>query len=254
VRPFEAFVIAYLVFFMVAAPFTRAAARRRWAIAFVAGATAVAVYAVSRLCPLTGRLWLPFLYIAIGYWIPAPLVPPFSGGAFESWLRRNDAAVRKKIDGIPGWLATGFQLGYLACFPLVPTGFAVVWFGGSPDAVAEYWRGVLVAGFACYFSLPWLVSRPLRLIEDPPAGSAPAGVARVNRHVLGLVSHGLNTFPSGHVAVSIAVAIGAGRVSPTAGVILGVIAAAVAVGAFTGRYHYAADVAFGTVVGAAASL
>jgi hypothetical protein len=253
-QPFEAVVIAYLIFFVVAAHLSRAAPRQRWAVACVAGVVAAVVYAASHRLPLSMRLWLPFLYIAIGYWIPKPLVPPISGGAFESWLRRTDTIVRRRIDGNPGWLATALQLGYLACFPLVPAGFAVVWLKGSPEAVAEFWQGVLVAGFICYGSLPWLVSRPPRLIDDDAVRPAAEGVARLNRDLLGVVSHGLNTFPSGHVAVSVAVAIGAGQAWPGAGMILGVVAAMVAVGAFTGRYHYIADVVFGIVVGVAASL
>ena len=251
---FEAVVIAYLAFFMAAAPVACVAPWKRLATAFAAGAAAVAVYTVSQVLPLEIRLWLPFLYIALGYWLPAALVPSFTGGAFESWLRRTDAVVRNKMGVVPRWAATGLQLAYLACFPLVPLAFAMVWFAGSPNDVARYWLGVLLAGYACYITLPWLISRPLRLIEDNAAAAASAGVAGVNRRVLGLVSHGLNTFPSGHVAVSVAAAIGAGRVWPAAGLVLGLVAAAVAVGAVTGRYHYCADAVFGAAVGVAASL
>lgn len=251
---FEAVVIAYLAFFMAAAPFARVAPWKRLATAFAAGASAVAVYTGSQVLPLEIRLWLPFLYIALGYWLPAALVPSFAGGAFESWLRHTDAVVRKKIGSIPRWVGTGLQLGYLACFPLVPIAFAIVWFAGSPNDVARYWLGVLLAGYACYITLPWLISRPLRLIENNAADVTPGGVARFNRSVLGLVSHGLNTFPSGHVAVSVAAAIGAGAVWPAAGIGLGLVAAAVTAGAITGRYHYFADAVFGAAVGVAASL
>jgi membrane-associated phospholipid phosphatase len=67
--------------------------------------------------------------------------------------------------------------------------------------------------------------------------------------VLGRVSHHLNTFPSGHVAVSVAAAIAAGRVVPIAGVVLGVIAAGVTLGAVTGRYHFALDAVLGVGLG-----
>lgn len=251
---FEGVVIAYLAFFMAAAPVARVAPWKRLATAFAAGAAAVVVYTVSQVLPLEIRLWLPFLYIALGYWLPAALVPSFTGGAFESWLRHTDAVVRNKMGSVPGWVATGLQLGYLACFPLVPLAFAIVWFAGSPNDVARYWLGVLVAGYACYITLPWLLSRPPRLIEDTAADGAPAGVAAFNRNVLGLVSHRLNTFPSGHVAVSVAAAIGVGKVWPAAGIVLGLVAAAVAVGAVSGRYHYFADAVVGGVVGVAASL
>ena len=251
--PFEAFVIAYLIFFVLVAPFTRVAWRKRVATAVGAAAAALAVYVVARALPLEARLLLPFLYIALGYWIPVPLVPPKRDGAFEAWLRRTDDAVRRKMGTVPRWLTSGLELGYLACFPLVPVSFAAVWSAGSYADVAHYWLGVLIAGYACYITLPWLVSRPPRLVNETASDVALPTVTRLNRFVLGHVSHRLNTFPSGHVAVSVAAAIGAGRVWPVAGVVLGAVAAAVAVGAVAGRYHYFVDVILGAGIGLTAS-
>src|SRR5262245_58539477 len=135
--PFEAIVIAYLVFFAVAALYTRVAARTRVSTAFVAASMAVAIYVVTGASPLELRLCLPFLYIAIGYWIPVPLVPRARGGAFELWLRRTDAVVWRKIGSVPRRLASALELGYLACFPLVPISFAAVWIAGAPADVAR---------------------------------------------------------------------------------------------------------------------
>jgi hypothetical protein len=253
-RPFEAVVVAYLAFFAAAAVFARVSARKRVTTALVATSLAVAIYIVARTSPLELRLCLPFVYIAIGYWIPVPLVPRARGGPFELWLRRTDTVFWRQVGCIPRWLALPLELGYFACFPLVPISFAAVWTAGSPADVARYWLGVLVAGYACYITLPWLVSRPPRLIEESAADVALTGVTRFNRFVLGCVSHRLNTFPSGHVAVSVAAALGAASVWPAAGVVLGAVAAAVAVGAVVGRYHYFADVVLGAAVGAAASL
>jgi membrane-associated phospholipid phosphatase len=252
-RPFEAVVIGYLAFFAVTALFSPVATRTRVAITLSAVSMAAAIYIVARAFPLEVRLWLPFLYIAIGYWIPVPLVPPARGGAFEAWLRHTDMAVRRTVNRVPRWLASGLELGYLACFPLVPVSFATVWTAGGPADVARYWLGVLVAGYSCYITLPWLVSRPPRLLEASVADVALTDVTRLNRFVLERVSHRLNTFPSGHVAVSVAAALGAAKVWPAAGVMLGVVAAAVAVGAVVGHYHYFADVVLGAVVGVAAS-
>ena len=253
-QPFEAVVIVYLTFFAIAAPFARVAPLKRVAAAIGAAAMATGVYVVTQVLPIEIRLWLPFLYIAIGYWIPVPLVPSTTGGTFEAWLRRTDAALRRRVSRLPRWPAWGLELGYLACFPLVPVSFAVVSIAGSPDDVARYWLGVLLAGYACYITLPWLVSRPPRLLEESVADVPLGGITRLNRFVLGHVSHRLNTFPSGHVAVSVAAAIGAGHTSPLAGVVFGAVAAAVAVGAVAGRYHYLLDVVVGAAIGAAVSL
>jgi membrane-associated phospholipid phosphatase len=79
-------------------------------------------------------------------------------------------------------------------------------------------------------------------------------VARTNVSILRVVSHGMNTFPSGHVAVSVACALSVARIWPEAGVALGVVAAAVAVGAAAGRYHFIIDVALGAILGTVAAL
>jgi len=175
------------------------------------------------------------------------------GGAFEAWLIRTDAAMRVAVDAMPRWFAYLVEIGYLFCFPLIPIAFAVVWLAGSESEVARFWTAVLAAAYACYVTLPWLVSRPPRLIERGPADAAPTAVSRANVFVLGRVSHHLNTFPSGHVAVSVAAAISAGRVEPLAGVVLGVIAAGVALGAVAGRYHFIVDALLGVGLGVIAS-
>jgi membrane-associated phospholipid phosphatase len=65
------------------------------------------------------------------------------------------------------------------------------------------------------------------------------------------VSHQLNTFPSGHVAVSLAAAAVVASLSPPAGLLFGLMAAAIGVGAAAGRYHYVIDVLLGAGMGAA---
>ena len=251
--PFERLVVAYLVLVAVTAPFANVERPRRIGVAFLAGACAISVYAASRALSLNTRLWLPFLYIPLGYWIPVPLVPTERGGAFESWLRRSDEVARRIAVALPRWLANTLEVGYLSCFPLVPAAFAIVWFAGSPADVVRYWTTVLLAGYACYITLPWLVSRPPRFVNGPAADRSPSSVGRANVFVLGRVSHHLNTFPSGHVAVSVAAAISTGTVWPLAGVVLSVLAAGVALGAVTGRYHYIADVLLGALIGVMAS-
>jgi membrane-associated phospholipid phosphatase len=210
------------------------------------------VYIASRTLPGAVRLWLPFLYIRLGYWIPVPLVRSHGRTGFEEWLRRSDDGLRRIPLTIPRPLSYVAGVGYLFCFPLIPAAFAVVWKAGSQADVARFWTAVLAAGYACYITLPWLVSRPPRFLEGASADAA-TSVSRANVFVLGQVSHHLNTFPSGHVAVSVAAAISAATVGPLAGGVLGIIAAGVAVGAVTGRYHYVIDVLLGVGIGVGAS-
>ena len=253
--PFERLVLAYLAFFALAAPFTRVERRRQVRTVLAAAAGAGVVLLATRVLPLEARLWLPFAYLALGYWLPVPLVRSGRGGALESWLRRTDAAVRRRVAvTVPRWLAHAMELGYLACFPLVPAAFALVSIAGSHADVGRFWTSLLAAGYVCYGTLPWFVSRPPRLIDrdTPTATSTP--MARLNAMVLDRVSHHLNTFPSGHVAVSVAAAISVGHVWPAAGIVLGVVAAAVALGAVVGRYHFIADVGLGAGIGIAVTL
>jgi len=251
--PFERFVVTYLVFFAVAALFANVDRRRQLRTSLTALLCAAIVYGASRTLPVTARLWLPFLYITLGYWIPVPLVPSRRGHAFERWLVRSDESLRGFAGALPRWLAHIVEFGYLTCFPLIPISFAVTWIAGTNEDVARFWTAVLIAGYGCYVTLPWLVSRPPRLLEGAPAPAEPSRVSRANVFVLGRVSHNLNTFPSGHVAVTMAAAISAGAVSPVGGLVLGLFATGVAVGAVVGRYHYVIDVLIGVALGVVAS-
>jgi membrane-associated phospholipid phosphatase len=197
------------------------------------------------------RAWLPHLYLVAGYWIPALLVPTTRGRRFEEWLLKSDVGLRRLLPGVPAPFATIVELAYLSCYPLVPVAFAVVWVNGSSVDAERFWLAVLLAGYSCYATLPLLVSRPPRsLLVDVRLSRGV--VAGMNASVLGRVSHELNTFPSGHVAVAAAAAASAATVSPPAGVVLAVVVAAICVGAAAGRYHYVVDVVLGLAVAVAA--
>jgi hypothetical protein len=218
-----------------------------------ASALGVAVLFVLFVVPRTqqGVLdWAPMAYLIAGYWLPALLVPCGVGGRFERWLVRTDARLRRVLPAVPQLLRHVAELGYLLCYPLVPASFAIVWLSGDASDVRRFWVAVLLSGYACYGTLPWLVSRPprLRASDTLPRGA----IARANAYVLGRVSHRLNTFPSGHVAVAAAAAVSVGAVSVPAAAALAGVVAAISVGAAAGGYHYAIDVAGGLAVAAAA--
>jgi undecaprenyl-diphosphatase len=61
----------------------------------------------------------------------------------------------------------------------------------------------------------------------------------------------VNTFPSGHVAVSLAVALGVGGAMPVAGTLILALAASIAAACVVGRFHYAMDVAAGVLLAGA---
>jgi membrane-associated phospholipid phosphatase len=214
--------------------------------ALAATALAVVVAATAAVGGDLLRGWLGHLYLAAGYWIPAWLAAGPPSDRFEAWLAAGDLRCRSVTWRVPRWMIAAGDLAYLLCYPLVPLAFVIVSQLGGVDGVVRYWTAVLAAGFACYGTLPWLVSRPPRLrVRMSSAGT----LAQTNAWLLSRISHQRNTFPSGHVAVAIAAACVCAAVSPIAGLICGVVAAGVAVGAFSGGYHYAADVVAGGMVG-----
>jgi hypothetical protein len=247
-RPFEWLAVLYFAAFALIAILLQRGAPRAWR-AFVSSiGLAVVALVASRAAPADLRAWLGHLYLLAGYQIPSLLVAPTTVETrFERWLVETDRAWRPLARAIPRPIALVFEVGYLLCYPLVPAAFAMVWIRGDEGDITRFWMAVLAAGFACYGPLPWLVSRPPRSL--PGAEQADSGIARVNVLVLNRASHSLNTFPSGHVAVSVAAALSVWPVSPAAAVALGATSACIAAGAVTGRYHYVLDVLIGAAVG-----
>lgn len=180
------------------------------------------------------------------------VVLPARPTRFERWLAACDVRMRGSIPRLPSPLVHLTELAYLLCYPLIPVSCALIFVFGTPADIARFWIAVLIAGYACYMSLPWLVSRPPRLCDAANAGST--RVSAVNALVLQRVSHQLNTFPSGHVAVAMAAAAVVLSVFPAAGMLIMFVAIAIAVGAVIGRYHYVVDVCWGVVVAAVAVL
>jgi membrane-associated phospholipid phosphatase len=246
---FEWLVAAYATAFVVIA---LAVAPRggRGRAAAMAGGLLLGVLLVAGSGSLLLRLTAPLVYLLVGYWLPGLVVAErrmhARDRAFESWLRRSDAAIRPRLPALPAGLVWPLELAYLFCYPLVPVAFVLVAIRGSSEDLVRFWLLVLSAGYACYVTLPWLLSRPPRVAEPAPA--EPGAVRALNRFVLGRFSHTWNTFPSGHVAVSVAAATAVWVVWPVAGGLVGLLALGVGVGAAAGRYHYVLDVLAGVLV------
>jgi membrane-associated phospholipid phosphatase len=247
---YEWLVVAYFSTLTLAAwlrPLGPVARRKATAL----GATVVLTVLVVAMTGLWAlRAWTAVVYLFAGYWMPALLVTAANEQSFEAWLVRADADLRRLLPPVPQMLAPLLELAYLLCYPLVPLSFAVVWVQGGRMDVERFWLAVLLSGYACYVTLPWLVSRPPRTREDQRSRG---GIRHLNAHVLARCSHQFNTFPSGHVAVAAAAAVGAGSVSTPAGVAIGAVVAAISVGAAAGGYHYVLDVILGLIVAAASA-
>lgn len=241
--------VFYFSVLALAAPVVPTPRRPRLLTVAAAVTAAGLVVFVAAAASNVARAVMPHAYLLLGYWLPGWLVEqPSSPTRFERWLVATDAVIRRQLPAIPRSLVPLFEVAYLVCYPLVPVSFTVVALAGHPCDVNRFWGAVLGAGFASYVVLPLMVSRPPRLVGETayPLQS----VARVNATVLCRFSHELNTFPSGHVAISAAAAAVVFMVLPAAGIIVAIVAAGVAIGAVAGRYHYVADVIAGLVVAA----
>ena len=214
------------------------------------GAAPLVLVVVSRAVATDVRWWLPHFFLLAGYWMPGLLVPVTHGRRFEAWLVRSDARLRPSLPAVPAWAAPVVELAYLLCYPLVPVSFAIVWMNGTAADIERFWFAVLMAGYCCYVTLPWLVSRPPRLLH--PDGTRRRTLGTINTQVLARASHEFNTFPSGHVAVTAAAAAAVATISVRDGALLGIVVVAICVGAASGRYHYVVDVLFGLGIAAAA--
>ena len=243
---FEYVAVGYFLLIGGLAPVSGAPARRTAAVMLTAFAVAAGIAGMMHAAPPHVRAWFGQAYLAVGYWLPALLVTRMPG-AFEAWLRRAESSVARTFKVRATGPALLAELAYLCCYPLVPAAFVTIYVNGSIADVDRFWTAVLAAGFVCYISLPWLVSRPPRLLEDAIVDAS--HVRRINLHVLDRVSHGWNTFPSGHVAVAIAAALCVMPGAPRAGIGFLILAAGILIGSVTGRYHYSIDALTGAIVG-----
>ena len=245
---FEWLTIAYLSWLLAAG-----LARLRGA-AVAMGLAALVVVGIAPFVPPDARFWMPVVYLFVGYRLPGFLVRPGAQPLrqFEKWLANADARLLRWLPPLPAPVAPVVEIAYLFCYPLVPASFALAWSAGTAPDFERFWVSVLLSGYLCYGTLPWVLTRPPRLTSETVAVSHPA--RRLNVFVLRHFSHGWNTFPSGHVAVSWAAAWSLLHIWPAAGVAVAVLASAISIGAATGGYHYAIDVVAGWLIAGAVAV
>jgi membrane-associated phospholipid phosphatase len=201
---------------------------------------------------------LPALVLLTGYWLSGLL---FVGPdlRIEGRLRAIDNVLLMRSGVLawfrraPGAVIDYFELSYLLVYVLVPAGAATLALAGHANRVAGFWTVVLLAEFTCYGALPWIQTRPPRVLEDDVVRSPhPRLMRRLNLGVVGRVSIQANTVPSGHAAGAFATALAVGAVMPLAGAIYLTLAASIAVATVLGRYHYVVDSVLGVLVAVAA--
>jgi hypothetical protein len=242
---------------------------RRRAVA-VAGTAAYACVALGAGSAAPGTLWVTLLVpgglLLTGYWLSGFFFRDPQPG-LESWLMAVDRAVgaERWLRRLPRVLQELLELAYALDYVVIGGGAIYAATVGS-DVVSAYWSLVLAAELASFALLPWLRSRPPRVIEllgvlpgnDSRRGDTanPAReliMRRLNVAILDSASVQANTLPSGHVSGAVAAALAVATFDPGTGLLLMGMAVLIAVAAIAGRYHYVVDCVSGAAVAAALS-
>jgi len=253
VRSSEWVALLYFIYLAVVCWLRPLPPSRRLIITTVSVVLAAAIWITAAVAPPFARDWAPFLYVSVGYYLTGFLfVAPSL--ALEAWLLKWDhrwfGDPTTRFAKWPWWVVAYLDVVYTLCFLLLPGGFAALALTGHSDRANRYWTMVLAADLGAFAPLSVFQTRPPWALEPAPTLRA-SGLHRLASYVVRYGTTGVNTFPSGHVAVTIAVAIGVISTLPVTGAILLCLAASIAVACVVGRYHYAVDVLAGAALGAA---
>jgi membrane-associated phospholipid phosphatase len=203
------------------------------------------------------RALIPVPVLLAGYWLSGCFfVKPMP--RIECWLKRIDdaflqwAGVWKWSKAVTRHAERYLELAYLLVYIVVPAGAVTLIVAGRVDALERFWGSVMMAAFVSYGMLPWVQTRPPRVVDDLDwrvDSDAPVLLRRLNLWVLGRASIQVNTVPSGHAATATAVALAVGAAIPEARAILFVVSGSIVLATVVGRYHYVLDSAAGVLVG-----
>ena len=254
-RSSEWVALLYFIYLAVVCWLRPLPASRRLVITAVSSVLLAAIWLTAALAPSFVRDWTPFLYVSVAYYLTGFLfVAP--SAALEGWLLKWDhrwfGDPTTRFARWPWWVVAYLEVVYMLCAFLLPGGFAALAIAGHSERANRYWTMVLAADMSAFAPLSVVQTRPPWAIEREPT-LADSGIHRLVSYVIKSATTGANTFPSGHVAVTIAVALGVIGSLPVVGVVLLGVAASIGVACVVGRYHYAVDVLTGAVLGVVVS-
>jgi membrane-associated phospholipid phosphatase len=233
--------------------FTRPLPRgRRTRIVAVAGSTCAAIVLVARTGGARVRSVAPLAVILIGYYLSGSFAVSPSA-RFERWLlswdRRLLGDPATRFAGWPRAALAVLEIIYVGCFLLVPAGLAsLLAVAAAPALIDRYWTIVIASEFGSFLSLAFVYARPPWALEQR-ARLPDRAVHRLATVFVERFTIRANTFPSGHAAGSMAVALGVLGAAPArVGTFLLILALAISAAAIVGRYHYAVDVLAGVLL------
>jgi len=247
----ERIALAYFAYLGIVCWVRPIGAARRVRVSLVAAVGGVAVWRIAT-APLALRLWAPLAYILVGYYASAYLfVAPSL--ALERWLRAWDHRLLEdpatRFATWPRPVLAALEIIYMGCFILIGAGFIVMVVNGFAGYADYYWTLVVGAELGSFAPLAFFQTRPPWALERKPV-LADHFVHELAGGMVQRFTIRVNTFPSGHVAGSLAVALAVIAAMPLTGLFLLAVAAVIAVATVVGRYHYVVD----AVAGAALTL
>jgi membrane-associated phospholipid phosphatase len=187
-------------------------------------------------------------YYATGWLFVKP------SAALEAWLlawdRRLLGDATTRFARWPAPFVAYLEIVYVLCFLMLPGGFAALALTGRSRLANHYWTMVLAADLAAFAPLSVFQTRPPWLIEPKPT-LADKSVHRLAAYMVQNATICVNTFPSGHVAVSFAMTAALYPSMPLIAAIFFVLSLSISIACVVGRYHYVVDVLTGAEQAAA---
>ena len=235
--------IAYFAYLAVVCWLRPLPIGRRAALAAIA---AVEIAAIAW-CAQAGiswlRQWAPAATILIGYYASGLLfVSP--SPAVEAWLTAFDRRMlgdpTVRFARWPQPLLAALEIAYMGCFVVIGAGFLILSWNGHAAMADRYWTLVVAAEFGSFAPLAFIQTRPPWALERKPVLADPV-IHNLATQMVEAFTIRANTFPSGHVAGSLAVALAVAGAMPFTGAALLLLAAIISVATVVGRYHYILD-------------
>lgn len=216
---------------------------RRIQVTVISAAMAAATFGVVQQASTGVRDWAPGVSILVGYYVSGRFfVTP--SHAVERWLMSWDRRLlgdpSTRFARWPRAVLAYLDIVYMGCVLLVPAGFAILAARGRSDLADHYWTIVMAAEFGAFVPLTVIQTRPPWIVERK-AVLADRAVHRAASQMVEHLTIRANTFPSGHVAGSLAVAFALIDTVPVIGLVLLLLAGSISVATVVGRYHYVID-------------
>jgi hypothetical protein len=199
-------------------------------------------------------LWLGIHQIQIRDWVPTILmvIVYWQGGRFFSNPHKKLQDYLEKFEKNFSFLDRKrphlyWEIAYFLCYPMVPGAVATLYALDLTSRIDFFWTIVLAPTFLCHLIVSFYQSLPPWKYRNLTV----EGFSRkMNFLVIRHASIQINTFPSAHVAASMAVAFAMMHLSLIAGLVFLFIGLSITIATVVGRYHYAADAVWGVVLAA----